>query len=188
MRKFIRLTDSEEVNFMDQVNAKCTSTMYKIVKNGLACGIWKKVNSRLGARFVYINLEFQSGRQNRYFEKGGRFSICISTDLQNIAIVDTTPFGKLKLLYFPKALNYHWYDFWFAYSGEVRDLKTSIINMIIFFQSIDLIDVDMYIFNFLCPEWAVRIIKENVFFSKYFPFLVEKYEWKKYRVHTSANC
>ena len=174
MRKFIRLTDSEEDSFMNQINSKCSSTMYKIVKNGLACGIWKKVNSRHGARFVYINFEFQSGRAKKYFEKGGRFSICISTDLKNIAIVDTTPFGKLKLLYFPTALNYHWYEFWGAYDGEVRDLKSSIINLIIFFQSIDLVDVDACIFKFLCPQWSVRIIRENVFFLKYFPFLFEK--------------
>ena len=73
MPKFIRLTDLEEVNFMDQVNSKCLSTMYKIVKSGLGCGIWKQINSRDGTRFVYINLEFQTGRQYNHFEKGGDF-------------------------------------------------------------------------------------------------------------------
>ena len=98
----------------------------------------------------------------------------MSTDFKNIAIVDTTPLGKLKLLYFPTALNYHWYAFWDAYDSEVRDIKSSIINMICFFQSIDLVDIDVYIFNFLCPPWSTRIIKENVFFIKYFRFLVSK--------------
>ena len=170
MRTFVRLTDEEEDALFDTINSHFEIPCYRIIRNGYGMGVWKRLNSYSKTnRYVYLSLEFNKSSDVVIDErtKNKYLSICINTRLDEVAVAFYRK-PTMKMIYFPKCLSHHWFPFWDAYTEEISNMHTNIINLYIFFKAIDLKDPKYDIVKYLIPSWSYRILKENKFFRKHF--------------------
>ena len=162
--KFIVLSEEEEDDLIQRINSYYSVVMYKIVKNGLCSGIWKRVSRNPDdCRYVYLNLRFHKVKNIQIDKKKlNRLSICISSDFENVAIVLWSS-GVKNVLYFPSALTPDWMYFWKSFRNECVEIRNAIIASYIFNRSI-YCDPLKKIHFYLVPKWSLRII--NIFRKK----------------------
>tara|TARA_B100001121_G_C18346293_1_gene460372 strand:+ start:77 stop:586 length:510 start_codon:yes stop_codon:yes gene_type:complete len=167
--KFVLLSEEEEVDFFHQINSHFPLEMYKIVKHGLASGIWKRISQNPNdRRYVYLNLRFQKNQEIsiKKAEIQNRLSMCIGSDFENIAIILCShSYGIKNILYFPKALTPDWVPFWNAFQNDCADIRNHIISLYFFNKSIEC-DPLKQLYLYLLPKWSLRILHNNFLLKK----------------------
>ena len=166
MNKFVFLNPEECNSFLSDINSYYGYVKYKLIRNGFASGIWKKLcNNPSDNRYVYLNIEFQKTLKSKIqitnLDNINKFSMCISADFSSVATVHCNHLSGIKCVtYLPKNITMDWKYFWDAYQSIVVDVKQNIIGLRIFNRSIHLGDPSNHLITYITPPWAIKVIRK----------------------------